>query len=185
MKKCLSWLSGALIAAAIICLFDHSQVRAQEEGDDPVGNDVPETGEAIPPMSPDAVKFSDGTTIVNYTPDSALVEKNDDGKSDKLPGLAPDQIVDVTMRFGVAKAGTELTASALDGGTIIVPAGGLVADENGDVHFQFQVGHEPGLYQVSLHDDTHEMGMQFWVIDASNPDNNPKYDLPPESEPEG
>jgi len=81
--------------------------------------------------------------------------------------------------FGVNKAGTPIQMFTPDGGQLLdVPEDGLVADSDGNVTFRFQVGHQPGLYQVALRDDTHEMGVQFWVVDTQSPDANPPVDLP-------
>jgi hypothetical protein len=161
-------------------LLTCSNLRAQEEGEPPDPTPPPEQQGvlAIPPSSPDAPIINDGVAIVTYAPNEDLTGGNEDGKADILPGLAPDQVVNVTLQFGVQKAGQTIQATALDGGVLTIPNGGLVADQNGNVAFQFQVGHDPGLYQVALRDDTHEMGVQFWVINSQAPAENPPVNLP-------
>src|ERR1043165_3668515 len=177
MKKLLPLLMSALIAAAIICAIDHSRLHADEDpppDPGPLQQEVP----AIPPTSADAPVINDGITIVSYDPNSAVSGSNDSGKADALPGVSPNQVVDVTVQFGAQKAGMPIQAAALDGGTLTVPDGGVVADGDGNWPFQFRVGAQPGLYQVALRDDTHEMGVQFWVINNQAPADNPPVDLP-------
>lgn len=183
MKKFV--LSLAFTATAAVQILSCSSLRAQmltpqlTDEDPPPGPIFLQQGPpAIPPTSPDAPVINDGVTIVTYSPNNEVIEDNDDGKATKLPGLAPDQVVDVTVQFGTQKAGELIEGAALDGGVISIPQGGLIADENGSVSFQFQAGHEPGLYQVALRDDTHEMGVQFWVINDQVPAENPPVDLP-------
>jgi hypothetical protein len=183
MKKFVFCL--AITATAIFPIFSCSNLRAQTLTPQLTDQDPPpdpiflQQGlPAIPPSSPDAPTINDGVTIVTYSPDNEVIEDNDDGKATKLPGLAPDQIVDVTIQFGAQKAGELIQGAALDGGILSIPPSGLTADENGSVSFQFQAGHEPGLYQVALRDETHEMGVQFWVINYQAPAQNPPVDLP-------
>ena len=188
LKKPLTLLTSAVISAAVIWIVDHSHLGAQDENSP--AND-PDVVYAIPPTSPDAPLINDGIAIVSYDPDAdpgsdpdtEINEKNESGKTDKLPGLQPDQIVGVTLKFGVSKAGTPIQVFAPDGGALIDVGEGLIADEEGNVSFRFQVGHNPGLYQVALRDDTHEMGVQFWVIDTQQADSNPDVDLPGEGQP--
>src|SRR5439155_20727283 len=79
---------------------------------------------AIPPMSPDAVKIYDGVTIISYvpegqsSPDKEVAGETEDGKTDTLPGLQPDQIVKVILQLGANRANRRFQAVALDGGKI-------------------------------------------------------------------
>jgi hypothetical protein len=132
----------------------------------------------IPPTSPDAPLINDGMTVITYSPNNEVITDNDGGKASALPGLAPGQVVTVTVMFGPEKNGQTIQAFALDGGTLSVPNTGLVADANGNVTFQFQAGNDPGLYQVALRDAIREMGIQFWVINSQAPTENPAVDLP-------
>jgi hypothetical protein len=183
MKKFVLCL--AVISTAIIQILSSSNLRAQTLTPQLTDQDPPpdpillyQGPYGIPPTSPDAPLINDGITVITYAPNQDVIGGNDGGKTDALPGLAPDQVVDVTIEFGAQKAGELVQAAALDGGILNVPQGGLVADENGSVSFQFQAGHEPGLYQVALRDDTHEMGVQFYVINYQAPAENPAVDLP-------
>lgn len=183
IRKLLIFFASVAVAATSIYLLDHSRLRAQEGGDPPPG-EADNVALVTPPSSPDAEKPNDGITIISYLPDGQSTAedevegKNEGGKTDKLPGLEPDQVVKVTLKFGAQKSGETIEASAPDGGTIIAPEEGLVADEEGNVSFDFQVGHEAGLYQVALRDAVHEMGIQFWVMNNQEPEADPKVDLP-------
>jgi hypothetical protein len=173
------------MAAGLICVIDHSHVRADDDEQPPTGE--PGGVYAIPPTSPDAPQFNDGVTIIDYDPNAdpgsdpsnEVSGPNDNGKSNKLPGLAPDQIVRVSLQFGASKAGVPVQAFAPDGGQITSVDNNLVADQNGNISLTFQVGHQPGLYQLGLRDETnHEIGIRFWVL-GSDQDDNPPVDLPP------
>ena len=79
----------------------------------------------------------------------------------------------MTIQYPTTRALRRVLAEPLDGGQITFPAGGLVITLEGTLTFTFRAGHEPGLYQVSLRDGAHELGLQFWVRATQNPANNP------------
>jgi hypothetical protein len=65
MKKSLIFFAILLAATASICLLDRSLLRAEDGDGFP---DDPDNVElAIPPTSPDAVKYYDGITIISYS----------------------------------------------------------------------------------------------------------------------
>jgi hypothetical protein len=129
-------------------LRGQSEISDQDPPPDPLI--IQDGPPVMPPTSPDAPLVDGGMTIVTYTPDSAVTGSNPGSQPDVLPGLAPNQVVTVTVQFGAQEVGQAVQASALDGGTLTVPNGGLIVDQNGNVTFQFQVGAEFGLYQVEL-----------------------------------
>jgi hypothetical protein len=180
MKKFIPCL--AVIAVTSVHLLNCSNLRAQSElsDQDPPSDPIflQDSAAVMPPTSPDAPLIDGGMTIVTYTPDSGVTGSNTGGQPDVLPGLTPNQVVTVTVQFGVQEAGQVVQASALDGGTLTVPDGGLIVDQNGNVAFQFQVGAESGLYQIELRDDNLEMGVEFWVINSQAPADNPAVNLP-------
>jgi hypothetical protein len=88
-------------------------------------------------------------------------------------GLRHDQTVDVAVQYSTAGAGQAITVEALDGGQIIAAPKRLIVGSDGAIHFKFRVGHQPGIYQVALHNGAQELGLQFWVTDEANPRNNP------------
>jgi hypothetical protein len=171
-----------VIATAIISILSCSNLQAQTDltDQDPPPDPILlyQGPLAIPPTSPDAPLINEGMTIITYSSNNEIITDNDGGKASALPGLTPGQIVTVTVMFGPEKNGQAIQAFALDGGTLSVSGGGLVADEEGNVTFQFQAGNEPGLYQVALRDAVREMGIQFWVINSQSPNENPAVDLP-------
>ncbi len=87
-------------------------------------------------------------------------------------GLRHDQTVDITVKYSTAAAGQAITVEALDGGQIIAAPKKLIVGSDGAIHFKFRVGHQPGIYQVALHNGAQELGLQFWVTDEANPRNN-------------
>lgn len=180
MKKSHLSLVILLSILASICLLDHSAIRADENP----GANAPL---AVPPTSPAAQMNFDGTVIVNYAPENGegapsehVSGTTQDGKTDRLPGLQPDQIVGVTLNLGANGAGRTYDAALLDGGALLGVDNGLIADSQGVLRFKFKAGHAPGLYQIALNDGTHEIGLQFWVINEAKPQDNPTVDLPGE-----
>jgi hypothetical protein len=91
----------------------------------------------------------------------------------ELVAVQPDQTVQVTIQYPASQALQTVLAETLDGGAITFPAGGSVIGADGTLSFTFQAGHDPGLNQVSLRAGVQELGLQFWVLDTQNPQNNP------------
>jgi hypothetical protein len=90
-----------------------------------------------------------------------------------LVGLQPDQTVQVTIQYPPDQALQTVAATPLDGGTISFPPGGTTINAAGTITFAYTATHEPGLNQVSVQQGSVELGIQFWVRDAENPENNP------------
>ena len=89
-------------------------------------------------------------------------------------GLRPDQTVDVTVQYSTADAGRIITVEALDGGAVVAPGKTLGVAADGTIHFKFRAGHQPGIYQIALHNRAQELGLHFWVMDDQHPENNPR-----------
>jgi hypothetical protein len=90
-----------------------------------------------------------------------------------LVGLQPGQTVQVTVQYPPSQTLQTVQATALDGGSISFPPGGTTINAQGTITFAFTVGQAPGLYQVSLQQGNVELGVEFWVLDSQNPQNNP------------
>lgn len=179
---------------ASVQLLDQSNLRA-----DP---DSPEVA-ALPPTAPDVPQMPPMIVMVGFTPGDPedppageeVTSKTEGGKTEKLVGLQPDQVVDVSVTYEDDKAGLPVSATALNGGEIIAPEEGLIVDADGMLIFQFQVGHDPGFYQVALRDGNvgkdcskgggSEMGVHFWVVNTEEPEANPKVTLPGDETEEG
>jgi len=106
------------------------------------------------------------------------VTANSNGTTFDRVGLQPNQVVDVTVQLSPVIAGRTIIVEPLDGGRVIGPASELVVAADGTFSFRFQAGGEPGIYQVTLHDGAQEIGLQFWVLDPQNPQNNPQVLTP-------
>lgn len=89
-------------------------------------------------------------------------------------GLQRDQVVDITVQYSTASAGSFVTVTALDGGKTIAQTKNLAVDAKGAIHFKFIAGHTPGVYQIALRNRGQELGLQFWVRDEEHPGNNPR-----------
>jgi hypothetical protein len=90
-------------------------------------------------------------------------------------GLAPEQLVTVTLQFPTKQAGKPVSAASLDGGKVSLTrdASELLIAENGEARFQFQGGASPGLYRlmIQLEADTYEL--EFYVLNLAHPELNP------------
>src|ERR1700737_1434802 len=94
--------------------------------------------------------------------------------SNDLVGLQPNQVVDVAVQFSTDKAGRTIIIEPLDGGQVIGSSNKLVVSTDGTLTFRLQAGHDPGVCQISLHDGAQEMGLQFWVLNQQDPQENPR-----------
>jgi hypothetical protein len=118
------------------------------------------------PYSPPAAP---GTTFtVFFNGGSYVVATSND-----LVGLQPNQVVDVAVQFSADKGGHTVTAEPLDGGRVIGPSNKLVVAADGTFRFKFQAGQDPGISQINLHDGAQETGLQFWVLNQQDPQENP------------
>jgi len=124
------------------------QLRAQKSDDDPSAT----------------ITFNTGRFIT--------VSSN--GRVFELVGLQPNESVDVQVYFSIQKAGRTLRIEALDGGFVSSAGNAVSVAGDGTISFRFQAGFSPGRYQVSVQDGAHEVGLQFWVLDSTNPQNNPR-----------
>ena len=128
---------------------------------------------APPPIGVKATtSVVDANITVNSGANQPVMATSHAGVSDRI-GLQPDQTVDVTVQLSASKAGRMIMIEPLDGGRLIGAFNQLVVASDGTISFRFQIGHDPGVYQVSLHDGAKELGLQFWVLDSQNPENNP------------
>jgi hypothetical protein len=89
-------------------------------------------------------------------------------------GIYPHQVVDVTVQYPAAMAGTSIVADALDGGRVIARGRVLATDAKGVLTFKFQAGDAVGHSRVTLYNGDAVQTLQFWVIDRAHPENNPK-----------
>jgi hypothetical protein len=187
---------------ASVQLSDQFSLRADPDPNLPDGIVA-----ALPPTSPDAASLPPTIVMVGYPSeeeeggdgdgdlvlDSPVEETTDGGKSDKLVGLQPDDVVGVVVDYGMDKVGQRIEGVALNGGEITAPDG-LFVGESGQLSFKFQVGHDPGFYQIALREAVgkdcsqgggSEIGVHFWVLDTQSPDDNPRVTLPGEDTEEG
>jgi hypothetical protein len=89
-----------------------------------------------------------------------------------LVGIKHDHTVDIAIQYPVTKAGHSIVAEPLDGGQVIANGKSMTVGADGTIHFKYRVGHEVGVYEVSLRDGTQELGLQFWVLDEQHPGKN-------------
>jgi hypothetical protein len=112
-----------------------------------------------PPVTDPMAYIEIGQTMVN-------------AKGSDRVGLQPNQVAYVEVHLGMGLSFNTVTIEALDGGSVDT----TTADtgEDGTFMFVFQAGPNPGASQVSLHiGDREPMGFQFYVLDTTDPTNNP------------
>lgn len=153
---------GLVVAASVTFAF-----LLQSAGQD-VGPDVP------PPTAPSQTPAPlDATITVTPASLQPITATSHGGISDRI-GLQPGQLITVMVQFaGAAKPGDVITVEPLDGGQIAGLSNQFIVASDGTISFQFQACQDPGACQVSLHNGANEIGLQFWVLDPNNPDENP------------
>jgi len=135
--------------------------------------------QSAPPIPLTPIPGGGTTFTISFADGSSVVAASND-----LVGLQPNQIVDVMVRIGGGDAGLDdpsdktITIEPLDGGNIVSGSDTVTVtpDNSGTLtfSFSFQAGSDPGVLQISLHGDIpEEIGIQFWVLDPNDPDNNP------------
>lgn len=120
---------------------------------------------ALPPVAPPVLLVSLGPT------GSVFATAN--GNIFPLVGVQPDQSIQITVQFGTDQIAQTAQLTALDGGTLTFPPTGLTVSPEGTIAFSFVATHDPGLNQISLLVGGQEFGVQLWVLDLSDPANNP------------
>jgi hypothetical protein len=141
------------VAAATGLLLFSSSLRAQDDG-----------------APPAAVSYAIAATI-DYG-NNLLFQPEKAGTDFGLLGIRPEQSVTVTVQFPAEMAGQPVTAEVLDGGSLTLPEGGLIADENGQVTFSFQSG-ILGACRINVHLADDANFVRFWVVDLDCPESNP------------
>jgi hypothetical protein len=119
-----------------------------------------------------ATTIASATLTINFGGDQLVAATIQQGISD-LVGLQPNQVVDVTVQLPAKRAGRTIIVHPLDGGRVIGATNKLVVEADGTISFRFQASGQAGTSQVSLRDGGRELGLQFWVFDLLNPQNNP------------
>lgn len=130
--------------------------------------------------------LSPKTLLAQSTPDipvSVLVTSAS-GAERQLPGsdynlgragLGPEQLVTVTLLFPQDTKGQPVSVSSLDGGSLssVDGASDLKVSEDGTAPFQFQAGHQPGLYRLVVMFGAAFYHLEFYVLDPQNTQRNP------------
>jgi hypothetical protein len=171
--KSSQYLLGLAVLAGIHSILGVDRVSAQSsilEANRRIvssGVPAPPPGSQKPRRLPlDAIAFIDFGNAQSFT---ALCHS---GSFDRV-GLHHDQTVDIVVQYSTATAGAPVTVEPLDGGAIVASGKDLVVASDGTIHFKFRAGHQPGTYQIALHNGDQELGLQFWVVDEEHPRNNP------------
>lgn len=90
-------------------------------------------------------------------------------------GLAPDQLVTVTLQFPLETMGNRVFVLPLDGGTVTTLDGShaFIVGEEGTIAFAFRAPPPPGLYRVIAQLGEDDYRFQFYVLDLVHPERNP------------
>jgi len=130
-----------------------------------------------PPAPPPGTQKSrgvpvDATASIAFEGGQSITALCHQGGFDRV-GLRHDQTVNIAVQYSTAPAGTPITVVPLDGGAIVASSKDLTVAADGTIHFKFRAGHQPGVYQIALHNGGQELGLRFWVFDEEHPGNNP------------
>jgi hypothetical protein len=130
-----------------------------------------------PPAPPPRAQKSrglpiDATASIAFDGGQSVTAFCHQGSFDRV-GLRHDQTVDIAVQYSTATAGAPVTLVPLDGGAIVASDKNLIVASDGTIRFKFRAGHQPGVYQIALHNGNQELGLQFWVLDEEHPRNNP------------
>jgi len=87
--------------------------------------------------------------------------------------VQPNATVDVAILLPPAAIGHAVTLDPLDGATLLTNSRQVLVGADRYLRFQFQAPTRPGVCQIALRDGRQERGLQFWVADLQNPQNNP------------
>jgi hypothetical protein len=96
-------------------------------------------------------------------------------------GVAPNDIVHLTINIPGAGPGERVSVGSLDGGRVI--SHNDVITGVGTFSLVFQATPNVGQNRVELRYGTRKLRLQFWVLDIANPQNNPPVITP--TTPEG
>ena len=91
-------------------------------------------------------------------------------------GVTPNSVVHVTVSLPETLAGQTVKVLPLDGGRVVSQNSSVAAD--GTFSLVFQAPSNFGLNRVELRHGSHKLGLQFWVLDPANPQNNPPVITP-------
>ncbi|HJT82315.1 MAG TPA: hypothetical protein VJ719_14060 [Chthoniobacterales bacterium] len=145
-------LFGLAILAGMLCLTT-TKLPGQDVADTDPGWSPPSSAEIA----------TDAGAVFNLKARNERLQK---------VGLRPGQLVKVTLTFSTAMSGQTVAATALDGGTITLPARGIIA-KDGSLSLHFKAGNDIGLYRVLVNQGDNGQMLEFWVRDLTNSDNNP------------
>lgn len=90
-------------------------------------------------------------------------------------GLAPSQLVTVTLQFPLETVGNRVFMFPVDGGEVTTLDGShaLIVGEDGTIAFGFRAPPPPGLYRVIARLGEDDYRLQFYVLDLVHPERNP------------
>jgi hypothetical protein len=108
------------------------------------------------------IQFSNGQSL-------SIVDLSD------LIGIQPSEVVSVTIQLALQDIGHAFGIEAFDGGRVL--SRGIVA-EDGTISFTFGAPANAGLDRIAIRGVSKTLRMQFWVLDAANPQNNPPVITP-------
>jgi hypothetical protein len=146
-----------VLAACVVCciFFFHAQSDAQT------------TAQSAPPLNklvPDAIANIALGGNKNVTANCFQ------GLFDRV-GLQPNQVVSLSVQLPVALAGRQIIIESLDGGLVSGTSATVAID--GTLALQFQAGSQPGRYRINLRSGPLLLGLEFYVLDPTQPENNP------------
>ncbi|HJT44656.1 MAG TPA: hypothetical protein VJ721_00160 [Chthoniobacterales bacterium] len=91
-------------------------------------------------------------------------------------GVAANSTTHVTVALPGSAAGERVNVAPLDGGRVL--SHDAVVSGKGTIALAFRASGSIGLHRVEVRHGTHKLRLQFWVLDTTNPENNPSVITP-------
>jgi len=120
---------------------------------------------------------TDLSATVEYSNGQSVTVTN----SSEPVGVAPSDIVHLTVNIPGTDPGERVSVGSLDGGRVI--SANNVITGVGTFSLVFQATPNVGQNRVELRYGMRKLRLQFWVLDTANPQNNPPVITP--SNPQG
>jgi hypothetical protein len=91
-------------------------------------------------------------------------------------GVAPGEVVHLTVNIPGTESGEDVSVRSLDGGRVISNDNAIT--DVGTFSFVFKATPNIGENRVELRYGMRRLRLQFWVLDTANPQNNPPVITP-------
>lgn len=129
------------------------------------------------PSNAPALVVPEGPKVTIIFPNAESLQDRSRGRQYGLVGIRPNELVEIALQFSTQWAQRLLSVEALDGGRVLAKRNVVVAAD-GTASVRFLVGHDPGLYRLSITGAGAPALLRFWVPDPENSRANPPVLVP-------